>query len=104
MTFDGGVFRGAMLLALRWLGWLTMPVALVVSGVALTFRSGLPDFTALDALDIVGPRPHRTAASFLVTAIVGIAWLIRRLLAPPLPSGARWTPSRRRQGRAPPRG
>ena len=77
MTFDGGVLEGAMS-SLRWVGWLTMPVVLVVGGVALTLRSGLPDFTALDALDIVG-LVLTGGGVLLVAAVVGIAWLIRRL-------------------------
>jgi predicted RNA-binding Zn-ribbon protein involved in translation (DUF1610 family) len=77
MTFDGGVLEGAMS-SLRWVGWLTMPVVLVVGGVALTLRAGLPDFTALDALDIVG-LVLTGGGVLLVAAVVGIAWLVRRL-------------------------
>jgi hypothetical protein len=75
--FDGGVFDGAMT-SLRWAGWLTTPVILVIVGASLALRSGVPDPASLDALDIVG-LALAGGGVLLLAAVVGIAWLVRRL-------------------------
>jgi hypothetical protein len=73
--FDGGVLEGATT-SLRWVSWLIMPVLFVGVGIALALRNGLPD--AVDDQTLAG-LILAGAGVFLVVAILGITWLVRRL-------------------------
>jgi hypothetical protein len=77
LTFDGGVFDGAMS-SLRWAGLFAMPAVLVGLGGVFVFHDGLPDPMALDTLGVVG-LVLAGAGALLGAIIGGVVWLVRRL-------------------------